>query len=298
MKQFRCALIATSAARRRPALTPAPTGTTRVAAVIGSPVRHSLSPVIHNAGFAALGLDWTYLAFDVAPGDAVAALVAMRTLRIGGLSVTMPHKAEVALAVDRLSADARALQAVNCVAWDKGELVGHNTDGGGFVDSLAGVTELAGRSCFVAGAGGAARAVIHALGQAGVSSVIVHNRTTAKAEAATELAPDVARVGRAGEAKEADIVINATSLGMAGTPAAAAMPIDAKLLRDGHVVVDLVYHPLRTPLLSAATEAGAQVVTGVGMLAHQAARQFELWTGVGAPLEAMLDAVDAEIAHG
>ena len=223
MQQFRSALIATSAARRRPALTPAPTGTTRVAAVIGSPVRHSLSPVIHNAGFARSG--------STGPTLRSTSLPATRSLRwrdahTSHRRVVCDHAAQGrgSLAVDRLSADARALQAVNCVAWDKGELVGHNTDGGGFVDSLAGVTELAGRSCFVAGAGGAARAVIHALGQAGVSSVIVHNRTTAKAEAATELAPDVARVGRAGEAKEADIVINATSLGMAGTPAAAAMP--------------------------------------------------------------------------
>ena len=272
-----------------------PTGTTRVAAVIGSPVRHSLSPVIYNAGFAELGLDWTYLAFDVALGEAPAALAAMRTLRLGGLSVTMPHKADMAAAVDKLTPEARALGAVNCVVWDKGELVGHNTDGAGFVDSLPGSITIAGKSCFVAGAGGAARAVVHALAQAGAASVAVYNRTTAKAESVVELASGVAHVGRASDARDADIVINATSVGMAGTPASASIAVDAGLLRDSQIVVDLVYHPLQTPLLLAAANAGARAVNGVGMLVHQAARQFELWTGAAAPLDAMHAAAKAAI---
>ena len=207
----------------------------------------------------------------------------------------MPHKADMAVVVDRLTPDARALRAVNCVAWDKGELVGHNTDGAGFVESLAEATKIAGKSCFVAGAGGAARAVVHALGQAGAATVVIYNRTTTKAESAAELAPRVARVGRASDARDADIVINATSIGLAGTPASAAVAVEPGLLRDAQVVVDLVYHPLHTPLLLAAANAGAQTVTGVGMLVHQAARQFELWTGVDAPLDAMHAAADAAL---
>ena len=275
-----------------------PTGTTRVAGVIGSPVRHSLSPVIHNAGFAALDLDWTYLAFDVAAGDARAALDAMRTLRLGGLSVTMPHKADVAEAVDRLMPEAGALQAVNCVSWDRGELVGHNTDGGGFVDSLEREIPGAidGRTCFVAGAGGAARAVINALAAAGAAEVVVINRTPAKAEIAAELAGGRGRVGHQSDVKDAELVVNATAVGMRGTPAARGLPIDPELLHGGQVVAELVYHPLQTPLMEAAAAAGATVVGGVGMLVHQAARQFELWTGERAPLDAMSTAAYEAIA--
>ena len=277
----------------------APTGSTRVAAVIGSPVRHSLSPVIHNAAFAALDLDWTYLAFDVAAGDAWAALQAMRTLRIGGLSVTMPHKADVAEAVDRLSPHAAALAAVNCVAWDQGELVGHNTDGAGFVDSLrhdAGI-DVAGRSCFVVGAGGAARAVVHALADAGAVEVVVANRTQSKALTAAALAGEVGRIGQRSEVGDADIVVNATSMGMAGTAAEAALPVEVSRLHSGQVVADLVYHPMRTPLLDAADQAGAVTVGGVGMLVHQAAAQFSLWTGEPAPLDAMFEAVNQSLEH-
>ena len=172
MRPSRSVSSATSVVGSSPStsLVAAPTGTTRVAAVIGSPVRHSLSPVIHNAAFAALGIEWTYLAFDVAAGAAADALDAMRTLRLGGLSVTMPHKADAAAAVDRLTPEASSLGAVNCVSWDRGELVGHNTDGRGFVDSLEAAigAAVAGRHCHVVGAGGAARAIV-------LAQALIHN---------------------------------------------------------------------------------------------------------------------------
>ncbi len=266
-----------------------PTGATRVAAVIGSPVRHSLSPVIYNAAFAALGMDWTYLAFDVASGGGRSAVDAMRALRLGGLSVTMPHKADVAGAVDRLMPEARALNAVNCVTWDSGELVGHNTDGAGLVASLelGEGFSVSGRSCHVVGAGGAARSVVRALAEAGAAEVVVVNRTAPKAAATAELAGAIGRVGQSSDASSADIVINATSVGMAGTPAAHELPVDVSLLHSAQTVVDLVYHPLQTPLLRAAAQVGAHTVGGLGMLVHQAALQFELWTGVAAPLDTM-----------
>ncbi len=271
-------------------------GSTRLAAVIGSPVGHSLSPAIHNAAFRALDLDWTYLAFDVARGQGAAALDAMRTLHLGGLSVTMPHKAEVAQAVDRLTSRAAELGAANCVAWDSGELVGHNTDGDGFIDSLShdGV-DVAGAACYVVGAGGAARAVITALVSAGAAQVVVVNRSPAGAASAASLGGSTARVGRPAEVKDADIVVNATPVGMAGTPAATSIPIDAALLHSGQLVVDLVYHPVRTPLLRAAESAGAATATGVGMLVHQAALQFQLWTGQAAPIEVMAAAAHEAI---
>src|SRR3989442_3993450 len=144
--------------------------TTHVAAVIGNPVRHSLSPVIHNAAFAALGLDWTFLAFEVEAGGGARAVEAMRALGIRGLSVTMPHKDDVAAAVDRLSPAAAALGAVNTVTWGpRLDIVGENTDGAGVLDALRldDGFDPAGRRCLVVGAGGAARAVVRALGEAG-----------------------------------------------------------------------------------------------------------------------------------
>ncbi len=277
-----------------------PTGTTRTAAVIGNPVRHSLSPPIHNAGFRALDLDWVYVAFDIAPGRAADAVAAMRALHLGGLSVTMPHKADIAASLDRLTPQARMLGAVNCVAWDQGELVGHNTDGGGFVDSLEHETGTAvsGRRCLVVGAGGAARAVVLALAESGAAEVAVLNRTRRKAHAAAELAGPAGRVGTVADISAADIVINATSVGMDGTGGAGRLPLPQDQLRAGQIVADLVYHPFTTPLMVAARAAGATVIGGVGMLVHQAARQFELWTGHAAPVQAMGDAAAAAIdAH-
>ena len=200
--------------------------------VIGSPIAHSLSPVLHNAAFAALGLDatWHSQAFEVAPGQAASALDAMRRADISGLSVTMPHKADVAGLVDECTDVARRLGAVNCIVNRDGRLLGTNTDGEGFVASLArgaGFTP-AGKRCLVIGAGGAARAVVLALAEAGASQVAVLNRTPERAATAAALAGaagSVVPAGPAGSAEEtarsrsvdsADLVVNATPLGMAG----------------------------------------------------------------------------------
>lgn len=165
-------------------------GSTRIAGVIGAPVRHSRSPLLVNAAFAAAGLDWAFAAFEVAPGRAADAVAAMRTLGLGGLSVTMPHKHDVIAALDRVTPDAAALDAVNCIAWEGDDLVGHNTDGAGLVRSLRldHQVDPAGLRCVVLGAGGAARSVVRALGEAGAAQVTVVNRTEAKGAAAAELA--------------------------------------------------------------------------------------------------------------
>ncbi|MEZ5141883.1 MAG: hypothetical protein R2726_05105 [Acidimicrobiales bacterium] len=174
-----------------------PTGATRLAAVIGHPIRHSLSPMLCNAAFRAAGLDWVFVAFDVLEGRAPAALDAARALGLGGLSVTMPHKQAVAGAVDRLTDEARALDAANCVVPEGDTLVGHNTDGAGFLRSLAADAgiEPAGRRCAVLGAGGAARAIVAALGRAGAAEVVVVNRTATRGEHAATLAGEVGRTG-------------------------------------------------------------------------------------------------------
>jgi shikimate dehydrogenase len=263
----------------------------RVAAVIGSPVVHSLSPALHNAAFQAAGLDWVYVAFEVESGAARAALDAVRTLHLAGLSVTTPHKEDVAAAVDELAPAARTLRSVNTVVPDRGRLVGHSTDGDGFVSGLgAEGVDVAGRLVAVLGAGGAARSVIDAVGRAGAADVAVVNRTADRAAVAASMAP-VARVGSAADVSAADIVVNATSVGM-GTE---DVPCDPVALHAGQVVADLVYHPLDTALLRAARAAGARTVDGLGTLVHQAILQQELWTGMRPDGPTMRAAAEAEL---
>jgi len=271
-------------------------GATRLAAVIGSPVRHSLSPAIHNAGFAAAGLDWTYVALEVAPGDCERALDGMRALGLAGLSVTMPHKDDVAALVDERSDDVETLGAANCVApLADGRLRAENTDGPGFVASLreAGV-DPAGLRCCVLGAGGAARAVVLALARAGAADVAVVNRTPSRGELAAALAGPAGRVGTGPDVGEADLVVNATSVGMGPD---GGLPLDPDALRPGQVVAELVVHPVRTPLLEAAAGKGLVTVDGVGMLVHQAAIAFEAWTGARAPVAAMAAAAREQLAR-
>lgn len=278
-------------------------GATRSAGVIGLPIRHSLSPAIFNAAFAASGLDWVYLAFEVPEGAAGLAMAGVRSLGLEGVSVTMPHKAAVISALDELTDDAEVLGAVNCVARQGATLIGHNTDGPGFVDSLRLDEGLdpEGRSFAVLGAGGAARAVVRALGRAGASSVVVVNRSPAPAEQAAALAGPVGRVGVAQEAGEVDVVVNATPLGMGIVVTRASdpepLPIDPDLLQSGQVVVDLVYHPAVTPLAEAARARGIRTVNGLGMLIHQAAHAFRTWTNEEPPLEAMSAAALGALLH-
>ncbi|MEO7428361.1 MAG: shikimate dehydrogenase [Acidimicrobiales bacterium] len=279
------------------------TGTTRTAGVIGLPIRHSLSPAIFNAAFAASGLDWAYLAFEVPEGAAGLAMAGVRALGLEGVSVTMPHKATVIDALDELSGDAEALGAVNCVARRGSSLIGHNTDGAGLLDALRidEALEVAGARIAVVGAGGAARAVIRSVAQAGAASVVVVNRSAGPAEQAAALAGGVGAVGTAAELATADVIINATPLGMgvvvqtSGAPE--PLPFDPATLGEGQVVVDLVYHPAVTPLLASARAQGLRTVNGLGMLIHQAAHAFRLWTSEEPPLEAMSAAAVAALLH-
>ncbi len=269
-------------------------GQTRLAAVIGWPVRHSRSPAIHNAAFAARDLDWIYLALPVEPGQVAPAVAGMRALGIEGLSVTMPHKTSIMAALDRCSADAIALRAVNCVRRDGDRLIGENTDGGGFIDALRLDEDLdpSGMRCTVVGAGGAARAVVRSLAGAGAARVAVINRSPAPAAHAAALAGDVGAVGGPADLAEADLLVQATPVGM-GDDTGLAFDVDA--VRGDAVIVDLVYHPLETPLLAAARSRGQRTVGGLGMLVHQAARAFEAWTSIEAPRDAMWAAAKGEI---
>ena len=280
---------------RRPPIS----GGTRLAAVIGAPVRHSLSPTLLNTAFAEAGLDWHFMALEVAEGQAGEALDAVRALGLVGLSVTMPHKAAVAAAVDHRTDEAEALDAVNCVVVEGDHLVGHNTDGDGFLDGLSHDAGLdpTGRRTVVLGAGGAARAVVLALARAGAAEVAVVNRTASRAEVAAALAGSAGRVVGPNEVSEvvaaADLVVNATSVGMAGD---GALPVDPEAVAVGAVVVDLIYHPPETAWLAALRGRGIEAHNGLSMLVFQAAHAFVLWTGSEAPVAAMDAAARAVLA--
>jgi shikimate dehydrogenase len=270
-------------------------------------VSHSLSPALHNAAFTAAKIDWVYVAFHVPPGRGAEAVSAMRTLGIAGLSVTMPHKAGVVDQVDRLGPVAARLGVVNTISWAPtapGELVGDSTDGPGFIDALRGDdgVDLRGQSAVVFGAGGAARAVTLALGDAGAASVAVVARRAEEAKSCAELAPSVARPVGPDAASVEDVVagatllVNATPIGMSPGD---GLPFDVRpeWISSGHFVADLIYSPATTPMLGAARRAGAGCTNGLGMLIHQAARQFEIWTGRPAPLEEMSAAALAALGH-
>lgn len=265
---------------------------TRLAVVIGSPVRQSLSPAMHNAVFAGRGLDWRFEAFDVVAGGVGAVFDAMAPLDIGGLAVTMPHKQAAAEAVDAVDPAAQALASVNTVVLrDDGSTFGASTDGAGFVNWVRACGfELDGSRVVVVGAGAAARSIVDALGRTGVDRVTVVNRTAAAAEHAADLAAS-ARVGMIEEVADATLLINATSVGMGSDES----PVDRALLRPDLTVADIVYHPLETALLSAARRIGAPTIDGLGMLVHQAVLQQELWIGERAEPATMREAAEAEL---
>jgi shikimate dehydrogenase len=274
-----------------------PSAASSVVGVIGDPVRHSLSPLLHNAAFDALGLDWVSVAFAVPPGAVADALAGMRALGVVGLSVTMPHKSDAAALVDECSDVARRLGVVNCITLSAGRLVGDSTDGAGFVAALrrGSAFDPSGRRCLVVGAGGAARAVVMALAEAGADEVVVVNRTPAHAREAAALAGGAGRVGTADDIAHAELVVQATPVGMAGGAAGddgLGLAFDPDLLHGGQLVADLVYHPMVTPLLSAARARGAHTMGGLGMLVHQAALAIEKWTRAPAPAEAMWAAAE------
>jgi shikimate dehydrogenase len=257
-----------------------------------------MSPQIHNAAFAACDIDGVYVALPVAHGDAGQAVAAMRAFDWFGLSVTMPHKQSVMAACDELTPTAEMLGAVNCVFWHDGKIVGDSTDGQGYIRGLKAELDLdvAGLQCALVGAGGAAGAVARSLADHGAASVTVINRTAEKAELVAALAGEVGRPGSMDELANADLVINATPIGMGSTDFVDAVPFDVAALRNDAVVSDLIYHPAETRLLAEARTRGLRTQNGLAMLVHQAVVQFEHWTGVAAPVDAMTSAITSSLA--
>jgi shikimate dehydrogenase len=277
-------------------------GSTKVAGVIGDPVGHSLSPAIHNAAFRAGGLNWVFCAFLVAAtdpeSDGARILDAMSLFNIEGLAVTTPHKGSVAAALiqrdpNLIDPAAFTLDSVNTLSRDDaGRIRGASTDGEGFVASLrAAAVDLEAKVVALVGAGAAARSVVDALGRTEVADILVINRSDAGAQVAAALCKR-AKVAQMADLSDADIVINATSVGMGADES----PVASDLLHARQVVADLVYHPLQTRLLRDAQVMGARVVDGLGMLIHQAALQQRLWTGMEPDLSAMRTAAETELA--
>lgn len=252
---------------------------TELYGVIGNPVQHSLSPMIHNGAFKRLGRNAVYLAFEVK--NVEEALRGIRGLGVRGVSVTLPFKTEVIPLLDKVEGLAKKIGAVNTIVNRRGRLIGYNTDCHGALEALEERMDLRGKRFVLLGAGGAARAIGFGLQERGYSLTVV-NRSNERGRALSkDLGCDYLPISslvrmKAGEL-EADVIINATSLGM--YPRAGETPIPSKLLKEEMMVMDIVYQPLQTKFLREADEKGCVTVDGLEMLIRQGMAQFEIWTG-------------------
>lgn len=275
--------------------------------LLGRSLRHSISPAFQNAAFESLGLPFRYEAREVQPDGLPDALAALRTDGVAGANVTVPYKAEAAKNADLADDRVRVLEAANTLVNRDGRLEAHNTDVDGFARALADAGfDARGRRAVVLGAGGAARAVVLALHEAGVAGVVVVNRTLERAE---KLARDLNR--RTGvrvkpapwdrmprDIARADLLVNCTTVGMRHAAEEGQMPLDPALLPPAIFVCDIVANPLVTPLLAAAARRGCRTLGGLPMLVRQGALSFEYWTGRPAPIEVMFRAAEQAMQDG
>ena len=272
--------------------------------LLAHPAGHSLSPVMHNAAFEVLGFEAHYQAHDVLPGDLAEAVADLRDLGVLGANVTIPYKLSVLPLLDELTDAARAVGAVNTIINREGNLLGHNTDVGGFLRALRedGRLELKNTTAVLLGAGGAARAVVCALLGAGVARLQLYNRTSEKARA---LATDFATLGQievlseaslAAAVRQADLLVNTTSVGMErGGVNPDVSPLPESVLPETGFVCDLVYRPERTRLLKDAELKGLRTQNGLAMLVYQGAESFDCWTEREAPVQVMVRAARAAL---
>lgn len=284
-------------------------GHTHLVGLIGWPVEHTLSPAMHNAAFSARGLNWRYVPLPVPPGQVDAAMGGLAALGFRGANVTVPHKRAALATLHRVAPEAASLGAVNTIVIERGDggeptLVGHNTDAAGFIRALRdGGFDPVDASVVVVGAGGAARAVVFGLIEAGAGDIVVLNRTPRRSRALVsdlERGPSLLRATPLSQetlvesARDADLLVNATSLGMWPRVGAsvwpAAVPLPSQL-----TVFDLVYNPAETKLLRQARVSGVGVIGGLAMLVQQGALAFEMWTGAEAPVEVMRTACEREL---
>lgn len=262
---------------------------TKLCCIIGNPVEHSLSPIMHNAGYKSLNINFVFVAFHVSKvKDAIAGL---RVLNVRGIVVTVPHKIEVLRYVNKIDETAEKIGAANTIVNDNGILTASNTDWYGALEGLRKVTAISGKTIVVLGAGGAARAIVYGLKREG-AKVIVCNRTIEHARTlAREFAlSDAHPLESENVIKKADIIINATSVGM--EPDTDAMPIPEHYIQKHHAVYDIVYTPKETKLLKKAKEKGAKIAYGDKMVFYGALPQFELFTNMDAPRDVMEKALE------
>ncbi len=277
-------------------------GKTKLVGIIGWPIEHTFSPSLHNAAFTEVGLDWAYLPLSVSPDDLEAAVDGIKAMGFMGFNVTMPHKKTVIEYLDGLSEEAILADAVNTVKRDDDRLVGHNTDGRGFIESLKIDADFLpeGKDALIIGAGGAARSVAISLAMSNVSSLTVVNRTSNKAKILTALIKDnfpeceVKVLSQNDEKivsakKGCQLIVNATSVGMRGNP---GLPIDVSEIGAGHLVYDLIYDPVETEFLKRANELGAKTLNGTKMLLYQGMIAWEIWTGLKPPADKMIETLN------
>jgi shikimate dehydrogenase len=268
--------------------------TDKVLGIFGHPVGHSLSPAMHNHAAKLLGLDYTYVAFDVPPESLLRAIKSIRTLGIAGVNVTVPHKEKAARLVDKLEGDAAVVRAANTITLRDGMLIGTNTDGVGFINSLKrGKINPAGKKAAIIGAGGSSCSIGLSLLRAGVSGLTVINRSPAGGKKLARLLSPFGKINfvpasspSAGEAAaDADIVVQTTPVGMRRSD---PLPLARPRFRKGQLVYDIIYAPEKTKLLKLAEKQGARTMNGLSMLVYQGSESFNTWTGHRFPDEKVL----------
>lgn len=278
-------------------------GSTRIVGVFGAPITHTASPAMHNAAFEALGMNWVYVPFHVEAANLRSALTGMRDMGMAGINLTVPHKVPAVGLVDNIDSEARHIGALNTIVVEDGKLRGFNTDAHGFAAALQEEFNLSlqGLRVVVLGAGGAARAIAVKCALEGATEIVIANRTVSNTEPIVrEIAPRLTKCRGIGLDRPAlarviagaKLVVNATSVGLRDGD---ALRLDASMFSSDQYVFDVVYRPAETELLRAAAQAGAQTANGLGMLLHQGAKAFEIWTKQKAPLAVMRRALQAAI---
>lgn len=265
-------------------------GKTKLTGLFGYPVDHSMSPAMHNAAFEHLGLDLCYIAFPVRPEMLGEAVKAIRALDLQGVNVTVPHKEKVILFLDKVDEEALFIGAVNTILNSGGVLKGYNTDGRGFMESLKEADISAeGKNVLIIGAGGASRAISYYLSEKASRLYLFdidNNKVKRLADDLSRIRKNISFKDNLKDLNAVDIVVNATPLGLKESD---PYPVDIALISPDMVVCDLIYK--QTPLLAAASQKGCKTLDGLGMLLHQGALAFEIWTGTKPPVDVMRNAI-------
>jgi len=273
------------------------TGKTKTVGILGYPVGHSLSPLMHNAAFNALELDYIYVPLPVEPDHLGQAVAGLKAMGVVGANVTIPHKVTIIPYLDELDRSAQLAGAVNTIVIRKGRCIGYNTDVQGFVQSLTAKNiTIKGKNAVIMGAGGAARAVVCGLIEQGIDQIIIGTRNNLKAQEFVKLFPtgthiqgcDWQKAMFIDAIRQCDIFINCTPLGMS-TNNEVALPINWQDVKSNATVCDLIYNPPMTQFLTDAQSRGHMVINGASMLVEQGALAFELWTGETAPRNIMCE---------